>query len=161
MGCFGEGGVVLTSAEGGVFWRTWCGAHFSRGWGVLAKVVLRSLQPKVGCSGEGVVAVLIPAKGGAFWRRCCAPYSRGWRLLAKVLCSLQPKVGCFGEGGVVLAPAEIGEFWRRCRCATPIQSWRCCGEGVVAVLTPSKGGRGGGRSVLAKVVWLRSTQWGI
>ena len=81
------------------------------------------------------------------------------RVLAKVLCSLQPKVGCFGEAGVVLAPAEIGVFWRRCRCATPIQSWRCCGEGVVAVLTPSQGG--GGRSVLAKVVWLRSTQWGI
>ena len=49
--------AVLTSAEGGVFWRRWCGAHFSREWGVLAKVVWCSLQPRVGCFGEGGVAL--------------------------------------------------------------------------------------------------------
>ena len=92
---------MLTSAEGGVFWRRWCCAHLS----------------------EGVVAVLIPAKGGAFWRSCCAPYSRGWRVLAKVLCSLQPKVGCFGQGGVVLIPAKGGVFWPRWCRARSRRDW--------------------------------------
>ena len=104
---------------------------------------LCSFQPKVGRFGEAVV--LPTVEDGVFWRRCCAHSSQRWGVLAKVVsCLFQPKVGCFGEGGVVLAPAEIGVIWRRCRCATPIQSWRCCGEGVVAVLTPSKGGGVGG-----------------